>query len=551
MNQFRRANTQIHAPEAANSHELADGPQPVMAPEGQAGTGLGAHVSSQAQTLALPPGARRRGVTKKQNALQKSPVCAQRKKDAASPAAQRSVNAKNAASATVLHARVEPRITPSPVSATAPMPAAAAPSSRPPVAVGEAGTAPAGARPQAPSASATPAAAIKSPLQCWKVLGEAVVGLAHRKAAKPLPCQDAVSASVVVRPVLLLSDGAGSALLSDVGSYTLTQGLQRFLQSIDPLLVPLLDRPAGPAAGEVDALLLTRLVIRQAMGLLQDLSEQHRRDVRDFQGTLVVVIVGLQRLYWLSVGDSSLVVEHAHREDGHIKTRLSALSMLSKGEFANQTVFVGPHLTLADVQVGVEPIVGLSGLALMSDGGAERLVSHDGEHVAQRVSEWLDQLRAGDLQRHRLTQAFYSEGFNQHTTLDDRSIVLAALPWDAVCWPHMEACEPEPDFPVDDRPAVSVVEAAKEAGVPAAEPVPQVQRTAPPSGTVQQAGAQPPQAVSVLEGPIVAVAEHAGGVVPDAEVGTAEAVSADTPAQAGVTGHDAPPEPVEKTAEKS
>lgn len=551
MNQFRRANTQIHAPEAANSHELADGPQPVMAPEGQAGTGLGAHVSSQAQTLALPPGARRRGVTKKQNALQKSPVCAQRKKDAASPAAQRSVNAKNAASATVLHARVEPRITPSPVSATAPMPAAAAPSSRPPVAVGEAGTAPAGARPQAPSASATPAAAIKSPLQCWKVLGEAVVGLAHRKAAKPLPCQDAVSASVVVRPVLLLSDGAGSALLSDVGSYTLTQGLQRFLQSIDPLLVPLLDRPAGPAAGEVDALLLTRLVIRQAMGLLQDLSEQHRRDVRDFQGTLVVAIVGLQRLYWLSVGDSTLVMEHAHREDGHIKTRLSALSMLSKGEFANQTVFVGPHLTLADVQVGVEPIVGLSGLALMSDGGAERLVSHDGEHVAQRVSEWLDQLRAGDLQRHRLTQAFYSEGFNQHTTLDDRSIVLAALPWDAVCWPHMEACEPEPDFPVDDRPAVSVVEAAKEAGVPAAEPVPQVQRTAPPSGTVQQAGAQPPQAVSVLEGPIVAVAEHAGGVVPDAEVGTAEAVSADTPAQAGVTGHDAPPEPVEKTAEKS
>ena len=551
MNQFRRANTQIHAPEAANSHELADGPQPVMAPEGQAGTGLGAHVSSQAQTLALPPGARRRGVTKKQNALQKSPVCAQRKKDAASPAAQRSVNAKNAASATVLHARVEPRITPSPVSATAPMPAAAAPSSRPPVAVGEAGTAPAGARPQAPSASATPAAAIKSPLQCWKVLGEAVVGLAHRKAAKPLPCQDAVSASVVVRPVLLLSDGAGSALLSDVGSYTLTQGLQRFLQSIDPLLVPLLDRPAGPAAGEVDALLLTRLVIRQAMGLLQDLSEQHRRDVRDFQGTLVVVIVGLQRLYWLSVGDSSLVVEHAHREDGHIKTRLSALSMLSKGEFANQTVFVGPHLTLADVQVGVEPIVGLSGLALMSDGGAERLVSHDGEHVAQRVSEWLDQLRAGDLQRHRLTQAFYSEGFNQHTTLDDRSIVLAALPWDAVCWPHVEACEPEPDFPVDDRPAVSVVEAAEEADVPAAEPVPQVQRTAPPSGTVQQAGAQPPQAVSVLQGPIVAVAEHAGGVVPDAEVGTAEAVSADTPAQAGVTGHDAPPEPVEKTAEKS
>ena len=66
--------------------------------------------------------------------------------------------------------------------------------------------------------------------------------------------------------------------------------------------------------------------------------------------------------------------------------------------------------------------------ALMSDGGAERLVSHDGSKVANRLGEWLDDVAEQRFAIDRIALAFHEPAMWERTSLDDRSIVLAARP---------------------------------------------------------------------------------------------------------------------------
>jgi hypothetical protein len=100
--------------------------------------------------------------------------------------------------------------------------------------------------------------------------------------------------------------------------------------------------------------------------------------------------------------------------------------------FANQTTFVDDRLSMQDVQWGMHSSVGVSGLAAMSDGAAEKLVSNNGRMVSGQISRWLEGVREQTLRRRDLTQAFYSDRFNQQSTGDDRSIALLAA---QMVWP--------------------------------------------------------------------------------------------------------------------
>jgi hypothetical protein len=106
---------------------------------------------------------------------------------------------------------------------------------------------------------------------------------------------------------------------------------------------------------------------------------------------------------------------------------LTVLGELGKGEFANQTTFIDNQLKLSDVQYGLQASAFITGLAAMSDGAAEKLVSFNQQQVSGRVSQWFDALRQQQLTRRALTQAFYGEDFNKNSTGDDRSIALAAI----------------------------------------------------------------------------------------------------------------------------
>ncbi|SDJ21874.1 protein phosphatase 2C domain-containing protein [Billgrantia gudaonensis] len=265
----------------------------------------------------------------------------------------------------------------------------------------------------------------------WHSLAVAVAGLAHLETEPAVPCQDAALATVSPRPLLVLADGAGSAAASEQGAQTVTGALRRLLVTLESQVAPLLDTTEPP---DDDACRdLARLMVRHAQGVLADAAQAQRREVRDLRCTLLMAAVGRARLLWLKVGDGAIVVEQAEPdpqaetlEEPVLMPVLSLLGESGRGEFANQTTFVDERLTFDEVQSGCCDMEGVTGIALMSDGAAEKLVAHDGSRVAGQLSHWLDDLRGGRLRERQLVRRFYSEAFCRGTAGDDRAIALAA-----------------------------------------------------------------------------------------------------------------------------
>ena len=264
----------------------------------------------------------------------------------------------------------------------------------------------------------------------WSVMATATAGLSHLERTPPLPCQDAAAAASGPRPTLVVADGAGSSPASDSGARTLVSAMLRLADTLEPQLAWLLDGKDEPVAEALQQ--FAELLIRHARGTLMDRAAALCRPVRDLRCTLLLAVVGRERLLWLKVGDGEIVLERAMSEEGQageeplLVPQLSTLGERGKGEFANQTVFVDERLTFDQVQYGCEPVAALTGIALMSDGAAEKLVAHDGGQVAGQLSHWLDDLRRGTLRQRDLVRRFYSESFCRGTSGDDRSIALAA-----------------------------------------------------------------------------------------------------------------------------
>jgi len=259
-------------------------------------------------------------------------------------------------------------------------------------------------------------APLPTPLTAWQLCGDTVIGLAHRR--KAMPCQDAVAYRNLPRPILVLSDGAGSAAISERGAQALVIGITRFLRTLEDDLALWLD---GEDATQAQSTRWAERLRLHAQGLLTDLARAEQRDVRDVRATLQVAVIGERHVYWWKVGDGAIV---AMNSEGLCSLGNHANA---KGEFANQTCFVDTAST-SDVQSGVLSAREIFGVALMSDGGAERLVSNDGSKVASRLAEWLDDVAQQRFAIDRIALAFHEPAMWERTSLDDRSIVLAARP---------------------------------------------------------------------------------------------------------------------------
>lgn len=259
---------------------------------------------------------------------------------------------------------------------------------------------------------------LPTPMADWQLCGDTVIGLAHRR--KGMPCQDAVAFRNSPRPILTLSDGAGSAAISERGAQALVIGVTRFLRTLEDDLALWLDCEDNASSHAQSTRWAERLRLH-AQGLLSDLARAERRDVRDVRATLQVAVIGERRVFWWKVGDGAIVAR--------ISERLRSLGnhASAKGEFANQTCFADTAST-SDMQFGVLSTAEVFGIALMSDGGAEKLVSHDGSKVATRLGEWLDDVAEQRFAIDRIALAFHEPAMWERTSLDDRSIVLASRP---------------------------------------------------------------------------------------------------------------------------
>lgn len=249
----------------------------------------------------------------------------------------------------------------------------------------------------------------------WQLCGDTVIGLAHRR--KGLPCQDAVAFRNAPRPLLVLSDGAGSAAISERGAQALVIGISRFLQTLEDELAVWLDGD-GDALPAQSARWAERLRLH-ARGLLADLASAERRDVRDVRATLQVAVIGERHVFWWKVGDGAIVV----RDTQGLRSLGNQAN--AKGEFANQTCFVDAAKA-NDVQFGMLLASEVVGIALMSDGGAEKLVAHDGSKVANRLGQWMDSVAEQRFSIDQIALAFHEPAMWERTSLDDRGIVLAS-----------------------------------------------------------------------------------------------------------------------------
>jgi serine/threonine protein phosphatase PrpC len=312
---------------------------------------------------------------------------------------------------------------------------------------------------QVAESTATAIEAVLETTRRWFVQEEAVVGLAHR--ARNLPCQDAAQAVSHPRTALVLADGAGSSAVSEIGARAVVRATMRLLDTVDKPLLTWLDHDCPEP--ELEARQCALLLVKHAIGTLKDLAAEHRRELKDFRCTYLVAVLGAQRLFWLKVGDGAIVLETRRPladEQGQLAWvhELSVLGEPGNGEFANQTQFLD-SIRPEEVQIGCLPVEPVSGLALMSDGAAERLVANDGSRVAQRVSKLLLQLRQDKLPRTVLTRMFYEEGFCSGTSGDDRSIALAAC-----ADPDIKAVTPNSPLPAPS--ACPAPEAGPEIPVP-------------------------------------------------------------------------------------
>lgn len=256
-------------------------------------------------------------------------------------------------------------------------------------------------------------------------IAQASVGLSHLNGKIQTPCQDSVKASLTPRPVLIACDGAGSSTMSDIGSNTICIQLTRFCKSIEPILGDWLDVETPVQ----DYTLLVKMIYRQTTGILKDLSEEYRRDVKDFRSTLNFAIIGEYHTLWLKVGDGEIIkqtIQYYDDKPNEFIHKLECIGEQVKGEFANQTQFVDEHLKFEDIQWGILKRSEVQGLAIMSDGASEKLVSNNRDKISGQINQWLDSLREQKLKAGDIAKRFYSEEFNHRSAGDDRSIVLWA-----------------------------------------------------------------------------------------------------------------------------
>ena len=195
----------------------------------------------------------------------------------------------------------------------------------------------------------------------------------------------------------------------------MVSGVRRLCRTLEDDLVAVLDAQVAPAGG---AEAVASRIVAHARGTLDDLAEAHSRSADDFRCTLLVWLAGRQRALWLKVGDGALVAETGGA--------YVCVGPAGKGEFANQTCFIGPRLEDAQWAWGEIDAARLSGLAAMSDGTAERLVAQDASRVSPAIGKLLRGVADAQVGRREVFGLLAEADFWKGTSGDDKSLALVA-----------------------------------------------------------------------------------------------------------------------------
>lgn len=256
----------------------------------------------------------------------------------------------------------------------------------------------------------------------WLGVAGVAAGTRHKKAQPPIPCQDAALVRIddKCHPCAFVADGAGSASLSHFGAQETVLRLSHLAATMENIHTKLLDASESPSEKELQAHAHRFLI--HASETLTSLANSKNRPFKEFHCTLLIAIVGAERIFWVKVGDGQIVQE----VDGDLKT----VGPLGKGAHANETNFVRENVRTTIFSCGAFPATKVSGIALMTDGAAERLVSNDGKKVAGRINTFLDEVRNDKFGENELQNFLNDENVWKPPgyTGDDKGLALLSRP---------------------------------------------------------------------------------------------------------------------------
>ena len=146
----------------------------------------------------------------------------------------------------------------------------------------------------------------------------------------------------------------------------------------------MLDSPESPSQEEGEN--HARRFCIHASETIRNLANEKGKPFKEFRCTLLAAIIGAEWIFWMKVGDGHIVREKAGED-------LKIVGPLGKGEYANATRFLEESPDKTAIACGILPAADISGIALMTDGAAERLVSSDGARVAGRIGKFFSDMR--------------------------------------------------------------------------------------------------------------------------------------------------------------
>lgn len=250
----------------------------------------------------------------------------------------------------------------------------------------------------------------------WRVAGASVRGASHERLG--LPCQDAHQWAVLPGAVLVaaVADGAGSALLADVGaSIAVTASIDAAQRRFSRRKVP--EHKDDSAWQEI-----LREVLEAARKAVEHEAGMRELPARDFACTLSLVFAAAGFAATIQIGDGAVVIATAEGQ-------MRAVSRPPQGECLNETVFLtSPEsLTLAQTEIWHGH---LAHLAMFSDGlqmAALRMPAAE-PHPGFFTPLFQFLARDGDeAQRHEALAAFLCSPRLRDRTDDDVTLFLATL----------------------------------------------------------------------------------------------------------------------------
>jgi hypothetical protein len=199
------------------------------------------------------------------------------------------------------------------------------------------------------------------PRRSWRVVSACEIGTSHIRSG--LPCQDTIAHSIIRTTrgnvlISVVSDGAGSAAHSDIGSWL---AATTFVELVEVYL------DTGGQLIDIDR----RKVASWIEATAARLTERARGDgnaARDYSCTLIAAIIGPNAAVFAQIGDGAVVVSHGEA-DGW-----SWVFWPQHGEYANQTTFILSANATEVLEFNLAPRR-IDEFAMFSD-GIERMVLH-------------------------------------------------------------------------------------------------------------------------------------------------------------------------------